>query len=114
MEIRLSEEDGIAVVRLCGRFDELAAREAEQVFHDLLDRAVHRVLVDLSGVDYVSSSALRVLLLLHRGLTRLGGVMKVCALTPFVAEVLETSNLSRVFDVFGSREAAVKSFGLPA
>lgn len=110
MEIRATEENGIALVFLAGRFDELATREAEQAFQKYLHMRAQRVLLDLSGVDYVSSSALRVLLMLHRGIAKDSGSLKLCGLTPFVAEVFETSNLNRVFETFPTLEAALHSF----
>lgn len=110
MEIRSTEEDGITLVFLAGRFDELATREAERAFQTILDKRAQRVLLDLSGVDYVSSSALRVLLMMHRGVARHAGSLRLCGLTPFVAEVFETSNLNRVFESFPTLEAARSSF----
>lgn len=110
MEIRYTEENGIALVHLAGRFDELATRAAGQAFQKYLDTGAQRVLLDLSGVDYVSSSALRVLLMLHREIAKRSGSLKLSGLTPFVAEVMETSNLNRVFEVFPSRESALRSY----
>ena len=96
MEIRERKEDEVTVVTLLGRLDEMATSQVESAFGKLIDGPGCRVLLDLSGVEYVSSSGLRVLLMLSKAMRKAGGHLKLCSLSPFVAEVFEVSNFLRL------------------
>src|SRR5262249_52332467 len=64
------------------------------------------VVLDMSGVEYVSSAGLRALLLALRQAKAQGGTLVVAALTPFVREIFEISRFTLLFRVFASvREA---------
>jgi anti-sigma B factor antagonist len=112
MEIRESLENGALVLELLGRLDELASTEVEQAFMALLRRGIACVVLDLHGVEYVSSSGLRILLMLSRALKRDGGRLKLCGLSPFVAEVFEVSNFHTVFEVYPTTADAFRALAL--
>lgn len=111
MEIRQSDNGDVVVLELLGRLDELAAPEVQETFTELVNHKTRRVVLDMAGVEYISSSGLRVLLMLYRALSKRQGALKLCALTPFVAEVFEVSNFTTVFDIHPNREDAVHAFG---
>lgn len=106
MEILQTQKDDVVLVELLGRLDELAAGEVENAFRVLLGGHAMKVILDLSNVDYVSSGGLCVLLKLLRGVKQKEGLLKLCGLSPFVAEVFAISNFQRFFDVCADREAA--------
>jgi len=65
------------------------------------------VLLDFSGVDYISSVGLRVLMLAARQVKAQGGKVVICSLTPLVNEVFEISRFNLVFAVFADVDAAL-------
>ena len=66
-------------------------------------------MLDLSGVDYISSAGLRVLMLARKQAKVQGGTLVVAGLTPVVKEIFEISRFTVVFEVFGSvRDALVR------
>ncbi len=110
MEIRQSTDSDIVVLDLLGRLDELATPEVQHAFADLVNQDAARVVLNMAGVEYISSSGLRVLLMLFRALGKRRGALKLCGLTPFVAEVFEVSNFASVFDIYPTRDEAVRAF----
>ena len=56
-----------------------------------------RVLIDIAALQFVASSGIGKFILLHRTLSRDGGVMVLVAPSPAFAEVLEATNLDRLF-----------------
>jgi len=64
------------------------------------------IVLDLSGLDYVSSAGLRCFMLASRQAKSQHGRIFVAALQPMVAEIFEISHFNLVFQVFPSvREA---------
>ena len=94
------------ILTLVGRLDELATTEVEQAFTETLNDSSDGLIVDMAGVEYVSSSGLRVLLMLMKAMKNQQRPLKLCNLSPFVAEVFEVSNFAVMFDVHDSLESA--------
>lgn len=108
MQIESIQEGLVHVVSLSGRFDEMAAPEVDAALHAVLQATDTPVIVvDLGGVEYISSSALRVLMMLSRAVIRAKGRLALCGLSPFVAEVFEIGNFNSVFQVYSERGAAL-------
>src|SRR3954466_7996500 len=64
------------------------------------------IVLDLSGLEYVSSAGLRCFMLASRQAKSQAGRIFVAALQPMVAEIFEISHFNLVFQVFPSvREA---------
>jgi anti-anti-sigma factor len=65
-----------------------------------------RIVLDLSGLEYVSSAGLRCFMLAAREMGSHGGKIVLAALRPVVAEIFQISRFDMVFEVFPSvREA---------
>lgn len=109
MQLSQTDHEGITLIRLAGRFDELAAVAVEPRLAPLLESACLSLVFDLSEVDYISSSGLRILLMVSKATARRGGQLRLCGLTPFVAEVLDVSNLATIFDIRTTVEKALAS-----
>lgn len=100
-----------SILTLVGRLDELATAEVEQAFTNALNNESSGLIVDMGGVEYVSSSGLRVLLMLMKAMKNQQRPLKLCSLSPFVAEVFEVSNFAVLFDIHTSLESARREFG---
>ncbi len=88
---------GESIVRAMG--DELA-RLIEEGGHTLL-------LLDLSGVQYLSGTALGHLASLHRKLEPRRGRILLCGLDPFLRDMLRITRLDRVFDIYSDELEAL-------
>lgn len=110
MEIHHEKHSDVLVVALNGRFDAPSAPEAERVFKTFLQDGVTSVLLDLSGVEYISSGGLRVIIMLTKALEKVQGTLKLCGLTPFVSEVFDITNLSKRYEICATREEGLAAF----
>lgn len=111
MQIALECSERVDIVTLTGRLDELATTEVEAAFTQTLNDNTGGIIVDLAGVEYISSSGLRVLLMLSRAMKKQQRDLKLCNLSPFVAEVFEISNFSAMFEIYDDIEVARQAFG---
>jgi len=109
MEVKQFEENGVTLLSLHGRFDAAAAPDTESVFKDLVNENPNRVVVDLADVEYISSGGLRVMIMLAKSLEKSGGALRLCALSPFVSEVFELTNLSKRYVLCDTRAEAIES-----
>jgi anti-anti-sigma factor len=89
MEILLKEENGIICIALKGRLDAESADEADRAIRDILAGDNFSLLFDLSALEYLSSSGLRIILNTTRELKQKQGKMVLCALNIFVKEIFE-------------------------
>jgi anti-sigma B factor antagonist len=84
---------------LDGRYDALRASELDDQLQDLLDTDAQTIVLDLRDVTYVSSSALRVLLLAHRQAASEGSRIVLINIPERVMRVLSMAGLDRVFGI---------------
>jgi anti-anti-sigma factor len=100
MQASILKDAGKATIKLVGRFDFNTHREFRSAYEPLVgDASVRSVVVDFSGVDYLDSSALGMLLMLR---DKLGGANKeVCLLgvRGNVKQVLDIANFGKLFQI---------------
>jgi len=67
------------------------------------------VVVDLTGVDFLDSAGVGVLVGLFKNSRLRGGRARFCGVTPGVRSVLELIQLDRIFEIYDDVEEAVRS-----
>jgi anti-sigma B factor antagonist len=103
---------GVVVTKLEGR---LGARELDafcEEIHQLLNQDQTQIVVDLSGVESLDSSAIEVLLRCVAQVVRADGELKLAALSPCAESILAVTRVSRFFEIFPTSDSAVASFDL--
>ena len=105
----LVERDGWAVLGVSGEVDVATAPRLRERLIDLVNGGQHRIVVDLSGVEFLDSTGLGVLVgALKRVRTNDGEMALVCA-EPRILKVFEITGLTKVFPMFGSVDEAVSA-----
>ncbi len=67
-----------------------------------------RMVLDFVNVAHMSSSALSMLISLHKRVREKKGGLRLCNITPTIFEVFKITRLSEVFGISHSREDAIK------
>jgi anti-anti-sigma factor len=104
------DQSNIRTVRLSGRIDAAAVPSVQKAVREAMAAGAFKIVIDLADASFISSSGLRVLLLLVRELRKQGGDIRLCAARPQVAEVFHLTGFDRIFELYPSREAAAESF----
>ncbi len=107
MEITHKNLDGIVSISLVGRLDAATSTEAEKEFNTELDSGKELMMVNLSGLEYISSAGLRVLLVLAKRIQQKGGKIVLAGLTAGVKEVFEISGFSSIFKIFETESDSI-------
>lgn len=98
------------VLRPAGRLDHRTAPDFRAALAPHLEGcAAGRdvVVLDLAGLEHVSSAGLRVLMLASRQVSAQGGTLVVAALQPRVREIFEISRFTLVLETFPTVAAAL-------
>jgi anti-sigma B factor antagonist len=105
-----------SVVSPRGRIDHASAEAFKEALAPHLGecRPGHPLVLDLSGVDYIASVGLRVLMLAARQARAQGGTLLVASLTPLVREIFEISKFTLVLRCFPTVEDALAGLDVPA
>mgnify|MGYP005838826089 CR=1 FL=1 len=102
---RLDGERGLVSVR--GEVDIYTAPRFKESLLELLDSGVSRVVVDLSEVTFIDSTALGVLIGGVRRLHDRDGRLSLVVASRPVERVLTVTGLDRVFAIHPTRDAAL-------
>lgn len=105
MDIKIALVNSIPLLTLKGRWDGYGASLFEKEILSLGELAGD-VILDLSGVDYLSSSGIRSLLKLENALRPNGTHAILVKPSPFISEVLNCAGLLRQFRIVPSADAA--------
>jgi anti-sigma B factor antagonist len=109
MDVSLSEEQGVTVLSLNGNFDTASAEAKESEIMDAIGDGSGRFLVDFSGVPYIASSGLRVLLKMAQSVRVGSGDIKLCSLNATVREVFQISGFDKILKVVGTRDEGLRA-----
>jgi serine/threonine-protein kinase RsbW len=96
---------------LSGRLDAVGAASALAPVHQAIADGAAYVLIDFGNVTFLSSTALRSLLLARKDLLERNGELRLCNLRPQVREVFELTGFTQVFAIHSSRAEALAAFG---
>jgi len=70
---------------------------------------LHKLVVDLSEVDFCDSSGLSALLIAERRMRDSGGILKLAGLKKKVLDLMKISQLDRVFQIHSTVAEALKA-----
>ena len=107
----LSTDENVWTLAPQGRLDLPAARALEDALNELCDAGRARLVVDMTGVGYVASAALKALLVGARRARLQKGDVRLAGLNNRVLEVIEMAGFDQIFAIHPTPEAAVASFG---
>jgi len=113
ISISLSESGAsnhISEVRIDGVIDTLTASELEEVIDSLIKRERYNIVVDLAGVDYISSAGWGIFISHIKDLRIHGGDIKLANMIPNVFEIYELLEFDNVLQAFTSVDEARGKF----
>jgi anti-sigma B factor antagonist len=98
------------MVVVTGRVDSNTAPDLDQALKELMDNGRHNLIVQLAGVNYLSSAGLRSLVAALRECKRQRGDVLLVSPSERVLEVLRLAGLDSLFTFYDDETAAVGSF----
>ena len=110
--IQVSQDGDVTVVQLNDRriLDETSIAEIGEMIYALVPKAQPpKFVVDFANVAHMSSSALGMLITLHKRIRERGGELRLCGIQPAILEVFVITRLNEIFQIAPTREQAIQS-----
>ena len=70
-----------------------------------------RLVLDFGNVGNMSSSALGMLIMLHKRIREKGGQLRLCNIQPAIFEIFVITRLNEIFSICSSRQEAIEALG---
>ena len=106
MKINISTVDDLSIVTLEGELDGQSAPDMESQILPLIC-ANCKILLDMSGVSYISSIGLRALLLLHRETSNSQGHIVISGLSEMIYDTMHITGFLDFFEAYDTRDQAL-------
>jgi anti-sigma B factor antagonist len=109
MDMEISTlESGVTGIRLQGRLDASGADAIGVRFSAAASTAPSRVVVDLSGVGFIASLGMRLLISSARNAKAKGGVLVLFGATAMVQDVLEQMAIDQIMPIVATEALALE------
>jgi len=116
MEISHRHLNRVDVLSLSGRLDAAAASPLKEQIDSLFAQGRYRIVLDLGGLESLSSAGLRVLVdarkrARERKITDLeGGDIRIANPSAYIREILDLTGFTTMFEIYPDTLEAVGSF----
>jgi anti-sigma B factor antagonist len=110
MKTEVKQVNNSTIVEVNGSVDALTAPELSKVLLDQIASGRANLIVNLIGVEFMSSAGLRSLLGAVKESRSNGGDLRITSTNPGIDKVLKMSGFHNIAKVFASQEEAVSSF----
>ena len=100
MNIKVTKEDGIFVLTLHGRFDTVGAVPVQQELDSHFNEHPKFIVMDMSGVDFISSAGIRVLLITAKETAARQGILALVGLNQYCRDLIETTHIAGFLSQF--------------
>lgn len=108
MTVTENRQGSATVVGVQGRLDAVTSPEFEQKLIGIVDGGCHKLVIDCSALDYISSAGLRVFLAAAKRLKNLQGSIVVAAPLAQVREIFDIAGFSAILPILPTIADATK------
>ncbi|MDY6935902.1 MAG: STAS domain-containing protein [Spirochaetota bacterium] len=111
MELKMKRVGNVLVIYLSGRLDIHLSVNVEEEINRIIDEEQNsHLLLNLSNVEYMSSSGIRILVSTMRKLQANMRKMKICNMNNDVKKIFDIVELIDIFEIFDTETEALESF----
>lgn len=99
MEVNIIEKENVITAELIGRLDTAVSQEVATAVQPLVDKAEKTLVLDCKGLDYISSSGLRIFLTIRKAATAKGGKVIVRDINNEIRQVFMMTGFLNLFEI---------------
>lgn len=109
MNITKEKINSFCVLKIEGRIDTTNFNSFETEINLLFNSGEKNIVFNCSGLNYISSSGLRVFLIAQKKTISLNGKLHLCCLQPTIKEIFDISGFSTIFKIFDTENEAIQA-----
>jgi anti-sigma B factor antagonist len=110
MEINVKSSGQVTLVEMAGDIDSNTAPQAQERILPLVQPAA-KILLEMSGVDYMSSAGLRMLLSMYRQVSRQNGSIVLVGLAEEIKDTMSVTGFLNFFTIRDTVDEGLKALG---
>jgi len=110
MPLETTNEGSAWIIKVSGWMNPELVLQFRKVCQESLAAGHKQLVVDISGLEYVSSLGVREFVQLAKSVHGTGSVAVLCGLKGMVKEVFDMTHMGGLFHTFDSVDAAIASF----
>jgi anti-anti-sigma factor len=112
MEIETTHLKRCDLIALQGRFDSSVAPDLEKAFRQSIDQGITNIVVDMAGVEYFGSAAIRALVMAYKECRRRlsPGDVRLARVPERIQHVLDLAGIAQLVEMYDDPTTAVGSF----
>jgi len=99
MDIKINKQDDVTTVKMIGRLDTTAAQEIAPDIDSIQEDAAGTIVLDCSEMTYISSSGLRLFLMIHKAAAVKGGKVIVKSISSDIRQVFMMTGFLNLFQI---------------
>lgn len=108
--IQESSKEDIVILKIKGKLDSALSCSLEKRVFSLINEGNSKLILDLSDINYINSSGLRMLLSIKKQIKTVSGKFIVCSLSSEVMEIMKICGFDHVLDLASNQEEAMRQF----
>jgi anti-sigma B factor antagonist len=110
LSIETDNTQSVSVMKVTGRVDSETAPELDNALSKLLNENKNKIVLNLQGVDYLSSAGLRAMVKALKGAQKSGGDVHLASVSEPIEGILRTVGMMQMFKMYSTNEEAASGF----
>ena len=99
MQIKSDISSKNIVISLIGRLDTITSPQLEEEINSFSLENIETVILDLKELEYISSAGLRVVLMIHKKMNKLGGQLKLINVNDMILTIFDMTGMSEFLNI---------------
>ncbi len=96
-KLKIEERDGVMTAWICCELDHHSAKPIREAIDEAMKRCAPRIVeLDFSGVQFMDSSGIGLIMGRCESASAIGAHVRLCALSPLVRRLVRLSGLDRI------------------
>ena len=110
LSIETDNRQSVSVVKVKGRVDSETAPELDDALIKLLQADRNQIVLNLQGVDYISSAGLRAVVKAYQAAKKSGGDVRLASVSTPVEVILRTVGMMQMLHMYPTEQEAMAAF----
>jgi len=110
MEVRKEQKEDVIVMNVSGRLDATTANDLEASLVPVIENEGNKIVINLEGLEYISSAGLRIMLLGMKMIKKVSGKMVICEMKEHIREIFEIAGFLPIFTIVATQDDALAVF----